>query len=87
MFLCILASFVMSNLQQKVLILSFPKLWHNINSVALITCDIMSKYITCVHVSQNGETPIHRAAANGHHEAVKILADLGAPVDATDKVS
>ena len=47
----------------------------------------MSKYITCVHVLQAGWTPLHRAAYDGHYEAVKLLIDLGATVDAKDNVS
>ena len=77
----------MSNLQQTNLILNYPKLWYNIISLAIITCDIMSEYITCVHVLQDGSTPLHLAVLHGHHEAVKILADGGATVNATNNVS
>ena len=77
----------MSDLQQNNLILSYPKLRYNINSLAIITCDIMSEYITCVHVLQYGSTPLHVAALSGQSEAVKILTDEGATVNATDNVS
>ena len=53
----------------------------------MITCDIMGEYITCVHVLQDGYTPLYLAARYGHHEAVKILTDGGATVDTTDNVS
>ena len=41
----------------------------------------------CIHVLQDGSTPLHLAAYYGCYEAVKILADLGATVDVTDNVS
>ena len=47
----------------------------------------MSEYITCVHVLQDGLTPLHGAARYGYYEAVKILTDGGATVNATDNVS
>ena len=77
----------MSNLQQTNLILNYPKLRYNIISLAIITCDIMSEYITCVHVLQDGSTPLHLAARYGQSEVVKILADGGATVNATNNVS
>ena len=57
--------------------------------MAIITCDIMSKYILVyiVHVLQDGRTPLHRAARYGHNEAVKILTDLGATIDIKNNVS
>ena len=57
--------------------------------MAITTCDVMSKYITCIciHVLQSESTPLHLAAQYGHNEAVKILADGGATVDVTDNVS
>ena len=42
---------------------------------------------TCIHVLQDGVTPLHIAAYHGHNGVVKILAALGATVDVTDKVS
>ena len=38
-------------------------------------------------VSQNGDTPLHKAANNGHTEIVKVLVEAGATVEATDVVS
>jgi ankyrin repeat protein len=36
---------------------------------------------------QMGETPLIRAAHNGHFQAVKLLVDSGADVNALDMVS
>ena len=38
-------------------------------------------------VSQDGITPLHLVASNGHTEVVKVLMEAGATVEATDKVS
>ena len=47
----------------------------------------MNEYITCVHVLQDGLTPLHEAVRYGRSEAVRMLADVGATVNATDDVS
>ena len=36
--------------------------------------------------AQNGESALHHAAANGHHETCQLLFEHGASVDAQDKV-
>ena len=40
-----------------------------------------------MYTMQWGNTPLHRAATGGHLEAVKLLLDRGASVDAKNKVS
>ena len=40
-----------------------------------------------MHTIQCGSTPLHRAATGGHLEAVKLLLDRGASVDAKNNVS
>ena len=41
----------------------------------------------CKHVLQDGYTPLHDAASNGHTEAVDYLIGIGATVDITNSVS
>ena len=40
-----------------------------------------------MYTIQCGSTPLHRAATGGHFEAVKLLLDRGASVDAKNNVS
>ena len=41
----------------------------------------------CKHVLQDGNTPLHDAAYNGHTEAVDYLIGIGVTVDITNIVS
>ena len=52
-----------------------------VNLLCLITCCYLTSTL------QYGESPLHRAAAQGKTEIVKMLLAAGVPVDATDKVS
>jgi len=38
-------------------------------------------------VLQNGETPLHKAAWNGHRDSFGVLINAGAKIDVIDKVS
>ena len=49
------------------------------------TCKIVIKMY--VHVLQEGDTPLHLAAYNGHNRAIDILMAAGAKVDVKNKVS
>ena len=49
------------------------------------TCKVVIKM--CVHVLQDGDTPLHWAAYSGHNKAIEILIAAGATVDAKDRVS
>ena len=40
-----------------------------------------------MYTMQWGNTPLHKAATGGHFEAVKLLLDRGASVDAKNNVS
>ena len=40
-----------------------------------------------MYFHQNGETPLICAADNGHSEAVKLLLEAGALIEAKDNVS
>ncbi len=44
-------------------------------------------YLTlCILITQDGYTPLHIAAGNGHFEAVEMLLNANATIDLTDQV-
>ena len=49
--------------------------------------DSLSLTLNVVGCSQDGETPLIKAAYNGHKECVALLLEGGAEVDAADKVN
>jgi ankyrin repeat protein len=46
--------------------------------------ELADKVNVDARLSEDGETALHRAASRGHLQAVKLLLDLGAKVDAVD---
>ena len=51
-------------------------------------CDIWSQvvYLTSFVHAQDGWTPLHEAASNGHVKIAQLLMEKGANIEATDKV-
>lgn len=45
-----------------------------------------SLFIVLLHLRQNGYTPLHLAAAQGHKEVIKALLEFEAQVDDQDQV-
>lgn len=58
--------------------------WHGYYSVAKALCEAGCN----VNIkNKEGETPLLTASARGYHDIVECLAEHGADLDATDKVS
>ena len=49
------------------------------------TCKVVIKMY--VHVLQDGDTPLHKAAYFGHNKAIDILMAAGAKIDVKNNVS